>query len=73
MLHNQHSLEYISILLFNNILQHFRYWYFNGLMYPDLATCFIAVDKTDVENGCLQVRKTNTLGVSRKSKMKKKV
>ena len=32
-----------------------RYWYENGVLYPDLGTVWIAVDKTDRNNGCVQV------------------
>ena len=31
------------------------YWYQNGCLFPDMATVFIAIDKADVENGCLKV------------------
>ena len=33
-----------------------RYWYLNGCLFPDMGTAFIAIDKCDEENGCLQVR-----------------
>ena len=32
-----------------------RYWYNYGILYPDMGTVFIAIDKTDRENGCLKV------------------
>jgi ectoine hydroxylase len=35
--------------------QDYGYWYQNGLLYPDLLSVFIAVDKATRENGCLQV------------------
>ncbi|KAI8518090.1 hypothetical protein Bbelb_041070 [Branchiostoma belcheri] len=35
--------------------QDYGYWYNNGLLYPDMATVYIAVDKADKTNGCLQV------------------
>lgn len=35
--------------------QDYGYWYQNGLLYPDLLSVFIAVDKATTENGCLQV------------------
>ena len=35
--------------------QDYGYWYQNGLLYPDLVSVFIAVDKATRENGCLQV------------------
>jgi ectoine hydroxylase-related dioxygenase (phytanoyl-CoA dioxygenase family) len=37
--------------------QDYGYWYKNGLLYPDLVSVFIAVDKATRENGCLQVIK----------------
>ena len=37
--------------------QDYGYWYQNGLIYPDLVSVFIAVDKATRENGCLQVIK----------------
>ena len=33
----------------------FRYWYLNGILFPDLISCQIAIDKMDSENGALQV------------------
>jgi len=35
--------------------QDYGYWYQNGLLYPDLVSVFIAVDRATRENGCLQV------------------
>ncbi len=35
--------------------QDYGYWYSYACLYPDLATCWIAVDKATQENGCLQV------------------
>ena len=35
--------------------QDYGYWYQNGLLFPDLASVMIAVDKATQENGCLQV------------------
>lgn len=37
--------------------QDYGYWYQNGLLYPDLVSVFIAVDKATHANGCLQVIK----------------
>lgn len=37
--------------------QDYGYWYDTGCMYPDLASCFIAVDRNTRENGCMQVLK----------------
>ncbi|XP_063966745.1 L-proline trans-4-hydroxylase-like [Lytechinus pictus] len=36
--------------------QDYGYWYKNGCLFPDMMTSvFIAVDKCDKENGCLQI------------------
>ncbi|XP_013402749.1 uncharacterized protein LOC106168285 isoform X1 [Lingula anatina] len=36
--------------------QDFGYWYQDGVLFPDhLSTAFIAYDKTNKENGCLQI------------------
>ena len=35
--------------------QDYGYWYNNGCLFPDLASCMIAVDRATKENGCLQV------------------
>lgn len=35
--------------------QDYGYWYYNGCLYPLLASCLIAVDRATRENGCLQV------------------
>ena len=35
--------------------QDYGYWYDFGCLYPDMASCFIAVDRANRENGCLQV------------------
>lgn len=37
--------------------QDYGYWYQNGLLFPDLLSVMIAVDKATRENGCLQVIK----------------
>ena len=37
--------------------QDYGYWYNNGCLFPDLASCLIAVDRASRENGCLQVLK----------------
>lgn len=37
--------------------QDYGYWYSNGVLFPDLASCFIAVDPNTKENGCMQVLK----------------
>lgn len=35
--------------------QDYGYWYNNGCLFPDLASCMIAVDRATKQNGCLQV------------------
>ena len=35
--------------------QDYGYWYDNGCLLPQLASCMIAVDRSTKENGCLQV------------------
>lgn len=37
--------------------QDYGYWYDNGCLYPDMASCYIAVDRAHRGNGCLQVLK----------------
>jgi ectoine hydroxylase len=35
--------------------QDYGYWYHNGCLFPLLASCLVAVDRANRENGCLQV------------------
>jgi ectoine hydroxylase-related dioxygenase (phytanoyl-CoA dioxygenase family) len=35
--------------------QDYGYWYDEGCLFPDLASCFIAVDPNTKDNGCMQV------------------
>ncbi len=35
--------------------QDYGYWYNNGCLFPDMASCLIAIDRATRENGCLQV------------------
>lgn len=43
--------------------QDYGYWYQNGVLFPDMASAFIAVDRSTRENGCLQVvRGSHRLG-----------
>ncbi len=43
--------------------QDYGYWYQNGILYPLMASVFIAVDRATRENGCLQlVRGSQHLG-----------
>ena len=37
--------------------QDYGYWYNNGCLYPDMASCLIAIDRASKANGCLQVIK----------------
>ena len=37
--------------------QDYGYWYYNGCLSADLASCLIAVDQATRDNGCLQVLK----------------
>lgn len=37
--------------------QDYGYWYQNGCLFPDMASCMIALDRATRENGCLQVLK----------------
>ena len=36
--------------------QDYGYWYGSGALWPNFASCYIAVDATDQANGCLKVR-----------------
>ncbi len=35
--------------------QDYGYWYNNGCLFPDMASCMVAVDRSSQANGCLQV------------------
>ncbi len=37
--------------------QDYGYWYQNGVLFPNLTSAFIAVDRATRENGCMQVLK----------------
>jgi hypothetical protein len=37
--------------------QDYAYWYHEGCLFPDMATCTIAVDRAFPENGCLRLVK----------------
>ena len=41
--------------------QDYGYWYHNGCLLPDMASCMIAIDRATEENGCLQVLKGSHL------------
>ena len=36
--------------------QDYGYWYHNGCLFPDMASCQIALDRSFRENGCLEAR-----------------
>ncbi len=43
--------------------QDYGYWYYNGVLAPNLCSVFVAVDRATQENGCLQVlRGSHQLG-----------
>ncbi len=43
--------------------QDYGYWYHNGCLFPHLASCQIALDRSGQENGCLQmIRGSHLLG-----------
>ena len=43
--------------------QDYGYWYFNGCLFPNLLSFMIGLDRTNSDNGCLQlVRGSNRLG-----------
>lgn len=35
--------------------QDYGYWYQNGCLFPDMASCLIAIDPATRENGCLEI------------------
>ena len=37
--------------------QDYGYWYHNACLFPDMGSCFIMIDKSTKENGCLKVLK----------------
>jgi ectoine hydroxylase-related dioxygenase (phytanoyl-CoA dioxygenase family) len=41
--------------------QDYGYWYYNGCLFPRLASCMIALDPTRRENGCLKMVKSSHL------------
>jgi ectoine hydroxylase-related dioxygenase (phytanoyl-CoA dioxygenase family) len=60
--HNKVVLKYPNMPGFK-YHQDYYYWYGMGCLYPDLATCYIAVDAATRRNGCLQlVRGSHRLG-----------
>lgn len=60
--HNKVALKYSNMPGFKHHQDYF-YWYGMGCLFPDLATCFIAVDPATRENGCIRlVRGSHRLG-----------
>jgi ectoine hydroxylase-related dioxygenase (phytanoyl-CoA dioxygenase family) len=60
--HNKVALKYPNMPGFKHH-QDYYYWYGMGCLFPDLATCFIAVDPANRDNGCLRlVRGSHRLG-----------
>ena len=37
--------------------QDYGYWYYNGCLRPDMFSCMIGLDRSDRQNGCLQIVK----------------
>ena len=35
--------------------QDYGYWYHNACLYPDMGSCFIMLDRSTKENGCLKI------------------
>lgn len=52
--HNKVALKYPRTPGFK-FHQDYYYWYQMGCLYPDMATCFIAIDDATTENGCLKL------------------
>lgn len=52
--HNKVALKYAGMIGFD-WHQDYYYWYKKGYLFPDMATCFIALDDATIENGCLKV------------------
>ncbi|OLE53167.1 MAG: hypothetical protein AUG51_14330 [Acidobacteria bacterium 13_1_20CM_3_53_8] len=52
--HNKVALKYPGIIGFA-YHQDYAYWYGMGNLYPDMASAFIAVDKSNKQNGCLKI------------------
>jgi ectoine hydroxylase len=60
--HNKVALKFPHMPGFKHH-QDYYYWYGMGCLFPDLATCFIAVDPSNRSNGCLRlVRGSHRLG-----------
>ena len=52
--HNKIALKYPGVVGFSHH-QDYAYWYKMGNLHPDMATCFIAVDRATRRNGCLKL------------------
>ena len=50
--HTKVPLKYPGMLGFK-YHQDYYYWYQMGCLFPNMATCFIALDKATVKNGCI--------------------
>ncbi len=60
--HNKVALKYPKMPGFS-YHQDYYYWYGMGCLYPDMATCFIAAERSELSNGCLRVLdKSHRLG-----------
>ena len=46
--------------------QDYGYWYYNGCLRPDLLSVMIALDKTDRNNGCLQIATGSAVSTTRR-------
>ena len=61
--HNKITLKYPGVVGFNPH-QDYYYWNIFGVQFPEAHASFIAIDKCDSENGCLQIiPKTHLLGI----------
>lgn len=52
--HNKVTLKYKGMVGFKYHQDYF-YWYQMGCLFPNMATCFIALEHSTKENGCLKV------------------
>lgn len=60
--HNKVTLKYPDMPGFKHH-QDYYYWYGMGCLFPDMATCYIAVDRATRANGCLRIlRGSHKLG-----------
>lgn len=52
--HNKVAVKYPGMPGFK-FHQDYAYWYSMGCLYPNMATCYIAVDPATTQNGCLRL------------------